>query len=112
MTSTILAGLAVSSHNNSLLNTATFSNVTVSPSALAPPPPPPVPSLSIAQMTNNVLQLSITGTTGFTYICQSSTNLVNWFPVTTNQNASGTVGFQLPQAAPGTHNFYRAVLVP
>jgi len=112
MTSTIFAGLAVSSHNNTLLNTATFSNVTVSHPVSAPPPPPPVPSLSIAQMTNNVLQLSITGTTGFTYICQISTNLVNWFPVTTNQNTSGTVGFQLPQAAPGAHNFYRAVLVP
>ena len=38
MLSAGLAGLAVTAHNDSLLNTSTFSNVTVSNTPPAPPP--------------------------------------------------------------------------
>jgi hypothetical protein len=38
---TALTGLAVTSHNSSSLNTATFDNVTVTTSGPPPPPPPP-----------------------------------------------------------------------
>ncbi|HZR18986.1 MAG TPA: SGNH/GDSL hydrolase family protein [Verrucomicrobiae bacterium] len=108
MSSTVLAGLAVSSHNNSLLNTATFSSVSL---WHPPPPPPPVPAaLSILRLTNAVLQLSVAGTTGATYVCQISTNLVNWLPISTNLNAAGTIRLQLGQPAAKSRFFYRAVI--
>jgi hypothetical protein len=108
MSGTLLAGLAVSSHNNSLLNTATFSSVSV---WHPPPPPPPVPAtLAMSRLTNAVLQLSVSGTTGATYVCQISTNLVNWTPISTNVNASGTIRLPLGQPAAKNRFFYRAAI--
>jgi phospholipase/lecithinase/hemolysin len=111
MTNTVWAGLAVSSHNPSLLNTATFSNVTVWHPPPPPPPPPPLPAaLSVLRMTNAMLQLNIAGSTGATYVCQISTNLVSWIPVSTNVNLSGTIRLQVSPPAPSSRNFYRAVV--
>ena len=42
----------------------------------------------------------------WSYVCESSPDMVNWLPVSTNFNSSGTLRLQLPQA--GVHNFYRA----
>jgi regulation of enolase protein 1 (concanavalin A-like superfamily) len=44
LSSTVLAGLAVTSHNTSALNTATFDNVAVNGTGTPPPPPPDLPS--------------------------------------------------------------------
>ncbi len=41
---TLLAGMAVTSHNNCCLSTATMDNVSVSTTLPAPPPPPPCPT--------------------------------------------------------------------
>ncbi len=107
MSSTVYAGLAVSAHNNSLLNTASFSGVQLAHSA---PPVPPV--LALTRSTNGVVQLTITGSVGETYVCQASTNLLNWTPISTNLNTSGTIRILPPISTPATRGFYRAVLLP
>jgi hypothetical protein len=61
-------------------------------------------------MTNAMLQLNIAGSTGATYVCQISTNLVSWIPVSTNVNLSGTIRLQVSPPAPSSRNFYRAVV--
>jgi hypothetical protein len=49
------------------------------------------------------------GNAGFSYLIQSSTNLVNWNAVTTINNPSGPVPVLL-QPPPGSAYFYRAIL--
>jgi len=52
-------------------------------SVLAPSAPTLNPGVALSQNAG-ALQLSVTGVTGFLYITEGSTNLVNWAPVTTN----------------------------
>jgi hypothetical protein len=104
---TALAGLAVTSHNNSLLNTSTFSHVLLKHSA---PSSPPV--LNIARETNRVVQLILPGSPGNTYGFEISSNLLDWAPFATNLNTSGTIQLAVPPPAPGTRRFFRAYLLP
>jgi len=109
MGTNIYAGLAVTSHDTALLSTASFVNVQVSHPA---PPIIAAPAfLNIARLVTGAMQLNIAGTTGATYICQVSTNLVNWTPILTNQITAGSFGLQVPPALPGAHRFYRALSV-
>jgi hypothetical protein len=109
MGTNIYAGLAVTSHNNVLLNTASFENVRVSHPA--PPVPPKPATLSLARLTNGAILLSVAGSTGATYACQISTNLVNWLPFFTNQTTTSNIQVQLARPPIGSRTFYRALLV-
>ena len=68
--------------------------------------------LNIARLVTGAMQLNIAGTTGATYICQVSTNLVSWTPILTNQITTGSFGLQVQRGSPGVHRFYRALTVP
>lgn len=104
---TALVGLAVTSHNNSWLNTSTFSQVFLQHSAPAAPP-----VLNITRWTNVVLQLVLPGSPGNTYGFEMSSNLVDWTPFSTNVNTSGTIEVQPPPPGPATLMFFRAYLLP
>lgn len=70
------------------------------------PPSGSAPVLNLTPSTPGAVQLTITGSAGDTYVCEASPDLVNWLPVSTNFNSSGTLRLQLPQS--GAQNFYRA----
>jgi len=66
MPSSVLIGLAVSSHVSGVTSTATFDGVSVTTSALPPPPPPPPPPpLPSGWSDADVGAVSIPGTAGF-----------------------------------------------
>ena len=109
MATNIYAGLAVTSHDTAQLSTATFVNVQVSH-----PVPPIIAApamLNIARLATGAMKLNVAGSTGATYVCQVSTNLVNWTPILTNQITTGSFGLNVPRASPGVHRFYRALSV-
>lgn len=109
MGTNIYSGLAVTSHDTALLSTASFANVQVSHPA---PPIIAAPAfLNIARLATGAMQLNISGTTGATYVCQVSTNLIIWMQILTNQNTTGSFGLQVPRAAPGARGFYRVLSV-
>jgi regulation of enolase protein 1 (concanavalin A-like superfamily) len=109
MATNIYAGLAVTSHDTAALSTATFVNVQVTHPA---PPIIAAPAvLNITRLATGALQLNIAGTTGATYMCQLSTNLIDWTPILTNQITTGSLRLPVPRPPPGVHGFYRALSV-
>jgi phospholipase/lecithinase/hemolysin len=104
MPTTVYVGLAVTSHNNSLLNSAAFGNV-----VLTQPPRPLPPVLSLRSSATGVLQLTVSGATGATYICEASTNLVDWTVISTNLTTAGSFQIQ-PQTPLRILSLYRALL--
>jgi hypothetical protein len=84
MASNIYIGLPVCAHNNSLLCTATFNNVTLGAFSQSNPPV----TLSGA-VTNSQFTLQFQGVNDLNYVVEMSTNLVNWSPIYTNALASG-----------------------
>lgn len=107
MSTSIEGGLAVTSHNNSLLNTAVFSNVRLTSPAAAVPP-----LLAIAPLTNSMVELTVTGAAGATVVIEASNDLTNWLPISTNLNNSGTIVLQQPLTGAGGRAFYRAFVRP
>lgn len=63
-------------------------------------------------MPGGVFQLAASVDSGRTYRLESSTDLVNWAPVTTNLSSSGTAVFSDISAAGRVLRFYRIQLVP
>jgi len=61
------------------------------------------PSLS-----NNSFQLEIIGVAGGTYVLESSTNLSNWLPISTNYASFGFIFLSDPNTTNRTQAFYRA----
>ncbi|MDB6165819.1 MAG: hypothetical protein JWQ83_959 [Lacunisphaera sp.] len=86
MPATIYVGLAVSSHDNTTLNTATFDNVNIL--ATNPPPPPDAPAAP-----TNLMASGVTGTTAS----------LRW-----TDNASTETGFSIERAPGNTTNFATA----
>jgi len=72
----------------------------------------PCLSLSVPIWTNNQIQFTLRGESAVTYIIESSADLQNWVPVTTNSGFANSRIITLD--APTDSNFYRAarVLVP
>ncbi len=67
-------------------------------------PRPVAPSVS----TNGLFEVAFTGGTGRVFTIEASTNLLNWSPVATLTNTTGTIRFADP-ASPGIPNrFYRS----
>jgi fibronectin type 3 domain-containing protein/regulation of enolase protein 1 (concanavalin A-like superfamily) len=87
MANTIYIGLPVCAHNNSLLCTATFNNVTLG--AISQRNPPITLSSVVA---NSEFSLQFQGVSDLNYVVEMSTNLVNWTPVYTNALTAGDNG--------------------
>ncbi len=103
MPATIYAGLAVTAHNNLVLNTATFANVQMQQAGT-------LPVMWIAPLTNDALQISVTGEIGCTYRIDVSSDLLRWLPFSTNLNKSGIIQIMdLPQLP---WRFYHAIELP
>ncbi|HEU5396217.1 MAG TPA: hypothetical protein VFV81_03555, partial [Verrucomicrobiae bacterium] len=93
-------GLAVCSHNNAVLNTSVIDRLSLTP-------PPPVVLQTAGAFTNGQFGLNFLGMAGQRYVLLSSTNLLNWTPVQTNNTTEdGPVGFT-DLAATNTAKFYR-----
>jgi hypothetical protein len=110
-TNTVYAGLAVTSHNTSLLNAATFDNVRVDMGL--PPVSPPAPArLSALRLPDGRLRLSIFGSRGATYQCEASPDLKVWTAISTNINESGEIVVYDQPLKDAAQRFYRAVALP
>ncbi len=73
----------------------------------------PAPAFSLkagAARTDGKFAFTLNGISGQTYIIQSSTNLLNWSPVSTNTLANAQTQLLLP--ASSAHQFYRAQWTP
>ena len=67
-------------------------------------------NLSAAAVGGGVFSFSYSATPGLAYVVQSSSNLVNWLPLTTNTAAGSPVPFSNP--ATNGAQFYRIGLLP
>jgi hypothetical protein len=67
-------------------------------------------SLTPSLQANGNFALSLTGSSGFSYQIQASTNLSNWTVVTNIVNSNGTVGFTDTNTPAFSSRYYRAVL--
>jgi len=66
-------------------------------------------TLSIS-LTNGAPLLQLTGPSGYNYLLQTSTNLVDWTPLTLLADWNGTVSYIDSPVTNSTQQFYRAVL--
>lgn len=72
--------------------------------------PPPV-NLSGASINNGQFTFSYSADTGFSYVVQSSTNLVDWVSLATNVASANPAPFSDPMDSAGT-KFYRVGRLP
>jgi hypothetical protein len=98
----IYFGLAVTAHNESVLNVSAFSNV-----QLIPPPP----LLGISWLPGRTAELQFNPTAGFNYRIEASTNLTAWAPLTNVSGLIGTVQILDSTATNSPRRFYRGVLL-
>jgi len=61
---------------------------------------------------NGGWSVQFSGADGFDYAVQTSTDLVNWQNVCTNQPAQGVLNFPIAPATGGQPRFYRSLLLP
>ncbi len=106
MSNMAYVGLALSAHNNSLLNTASFSSVQIARPAAAVPP-----VLTISSVGNGAVRLTVAATIGASCVCEESTDLQHWSRISTNLNTAGTIQIQPPPHAIGMPDFYRALVL-
>jgi hypothetical protein len=101
---TRLADVALSGNTLSTLLPAQSITLFVVPGVAIPPPIAPV--LSAALKAPGTFAFTLTGQTGTNYVIQSSSDLVNWSPVSTNAltGSSSNLLFSVPDAV----LFYRA----
>ncbi len=100
-------GLAVTAHNNAMLNKASFTEVDVTLSSF------PIPAIrSIERLDSTRVRLQITGTNSASYAVQACSNLKDWLTVTTLAGSDGTMQFIDTQATNKTSRFYRLVGAP
>jgi hypothetical protein len=68
------------------------------------------PSIALGiSVTNGRPNLQLTGPTGYNYLVQTSTNLVDWTPTALLANTNGTISFIDLAATNGPQRFYRAI---
>jgi len=77
--------------------------------AQQPPPPPPVILLDDGNfgVISNVFGFNISGVTGQTAVVETSTNLVNWVPLSTNTINPNPFYFSDPAWLNFSARFYR-----
>ena len=67
---------------------------------------PPLPVLKAAALTNTMFSFDLTGSTGFSFIVQSSSNLNAWTPLQTNTTPFSFIDSNAANSSP---RFYRAL---
>lgn len=60
---------------------------------------------------NGVFQIQLRGVAATNYVFEASTNLTNWFPLSTNSDPNGLLNFSDPSLSNFTYRFYRATLL-
>ena len=103
MPPSIYAGLALSAHNNAVLNVSTFANVQLLATA---------PVLRINALPDHSMQLEFEGEAGLNYRIDVSPDLVGWSSLKTVSAVEGTTQTIDASAINLPQRFYRAVLVP
>jgi uncharacterized repeat protein (TIGR01451 family) len=68
----------------------------------------PVPPRLTAEVISNLVQVTISGDPGSTFVLDASADLTSWTPVSTNTAVNGTVKFVDPASATLPYRFYRA----
>jgi hypothetical protein len=103
LASNVYAGLAVTAHDNTAINTSTFDNVQVVQGGM------PAVTLIVPQLSKSgVFSMMLTGAPVHSYEIQGSTNLTNWAVLNTLTNSSGQVQFMETNSASLRYRFYRA----
>lgn len=69
-------------------------------------------SAGIAIQSNGLLWIHFTGFDGQAYVVETSSNLQDWFPVSTNTANNGAFDFFEPVSASSESRFYRSILLP
>jgi hypothetical protein len=71
----------------------------------------PPPQVGLLGLLNGSPKIRVTGLGGNSYVLQTSTNLVNWLPLTTNALSAGSFDFS-DATASGSRQFYRVRWIP
>jgi len=71
-----------------------------------------VPSKDQLFFTNGAFHIEITGVNGKTYVTQASSDLVTWFPLSTNSFLQDHLDLLDTGSATNKHRFYRTLLLP
>jgi hypothetical protein len=69
-------------------------------------------SIGTMASTNGGWKIQFSGSDGYAYVLQTSTNLMNWDIVNTNYPVHGSFGALIPARANSPAHFYRSVLLP
>ncbi|HTY86161.1 MAG TPA: Ig-like domain-containing protein [Candidatus Acidoferrum sp.] len=100
-------------NNNTVTRTFKVTLVSPAPSAKIISSNAPNPALAAilapAPATKGRFNLTVSGASGYRYVVEASTDLVNWVPVATN---TAPFTFADPQTASFAQRFYRAVQMP
>jgi len=102
MTDPVCVGMAVSSHDNSILQTSQFPSLRLVPLQ---------GTLAATRQNNNAIQITLAGMISHTYGIDASTNLINWTRLTNQFNTSGFITFTETNATRFRQRFYRSVVV-
>jgi hypothetical protein len=89
--------------------TATLGGTTISSNAVLTIIHDPV-AISSAQMSADGFQLHVTGITGVNFVVYASSNLVNWAPVYTNSDLTGSADFTDTAAAHFNARYYKVLV--
>jgi uncharacterized repeat protein (TIGR03806 family) len=104
-----LIGLAVTSHNNAALTTATFTNIVVTAAGSPPPPPPPTPPGSLTATATSSSSIALTWTDASTnetgFELERSADNVTFAPRTSLP--AGTTQFTDTGLTAATRYYYR-----
>jgi len=71
---------------------------------------PPITFSAPVSFSNGVFQLQLSATPNQTYVLQASTNLMQWFPISTSTPAASTFNLSDPDATNFPSRFYRVLL--
>ncbi len=75
-------------------------------------PPPSRPQITALVFTNGAFRLTVNGDAGYRYIIQTSSNLVTWTSLFTNDNPGLPFLWNDPGAGPAGQRFYRVQVGP
>ena len=69
-------------------------------------------SLGAVNQAGGTLQVRFSGSDGYAYVVQTSSNLLDWTPVSTNYPANGAFDFSDNRPPGSARRFYRSALLP
>ena len=69
-------------------------------------------SLGAVSQAGGTLQIQFSGSDGYAYVVQTSSNLLDWTPVSTNYPANGAFNFEDSPPPGSPRRFYRSALLP